>query len=243
MMRNATSRLLAQLMPTPGGLASVHSDDGGGEALGVALVARHPVRLAQADEPLVPVELPDDLAVPHPTGVEEVDVGPVHEGGPLAAHRIEVPVDRIAEGEAAIAEQVEAPGEHRFRLADERRFGLGRMRRRSSPGTSGLTAPSKNRAGAASRNRSRSRARAPSRSRGAHPRADGVERSIRRERAQHPQDRVRLRGEPAPVEPLAQLLHAPSRDLRRPHAEEPGGYHHAPAPYTAAQRSRTCGQV
>src|SRR6185369_3008089 len=94
--------------------------DDGGKALGVSLVTGHPVRLAQANEPLVPVELPDDLAVPDPPRVEEVDVGPVHEGGPLAAHGIEVPVERIAERQAALADEVEASGAEGVRLADER---------------------------------------------------------------------------------------------------------------------------
>ena len=190
----------------------------------------------------MPVELPDDLAVPHPTGVEEVDVGPVHEGCPLAAHRIEVPVDRIAEREAAIAEQVEAPGEHRFRLADERRFGLARAMAQLAGRVRAHRALEEPRGRRLEESLEEQGARAVEIA-GAHPRADGVERGIRSERAQHPQDRVRLRVEPAPVQPLAQLLHAPSRDLRRPHAEQPSGDHHDPAPYAAAQRSRTSGQV
>ena len=142
--------------------------------LGVALVARQPVRLAQADEPLVAVELPDDLAVPHARGVEEVDVGSSARAGPAATHRIEVPVDRIAEGQPAIAEQVEAPSEKRLGLVDERRFGPGHT-------TAQLGGPimrSRPRRIAPAPPPGTARAAGPPRRElaGAHPRADRIER-------------------------------------------------------------------
>src|SRR6185503_366457 len=77
------------------------------EAGRIALVTGAAVRLAEPDEPLVPVELPDNLAVPDHGCVEWVEQGPVEEGSPTLRHGIEMPVDRIAKGQISIAEQVE----------------------------------------------------------------------------------------------------------------------------------------
>ena len=134
-----------------------------------------------------------------------------------------MPVDRIAEGQAAIAEQVEAAGEHGFRLADERRL---RPRHAAAQRAGHVWAhraleESRRRRleeslRGAGRPRRRDRRRAPAREprRAPHP---------ERARPARPRARVAaLPSSPRPVESLAQLLHAPPRDLRRPHAEEPG---------------------
>ena len=79
-----------------------------GEGPGKSLVSGQPVGLAEADEPLMAVELPDDFAVPHRRRVEGVEPAPVRERRPTSRDRIEVPVDGIAENEPAVAQEIEA---------------------------------------------------------------------------------------------------------------------------------------
>ena len=64
-------------------------------------------RLCQADEPLVPVQFPDETAVADARVVVHVDETPGDERRTSAPKWIEVPVDRIAEPQGAIGEQVE----------------------------------------------------------------------------------------------------------------------------------------
>ena len=78
------------------------------EGIRVGLVPRQPVSLTETDEPVVAVQLPDDLAVAYECGVERVESAPVAERGAHLRDRIEMPVHRIAEGKAPVPEQIEA---------------------------------------------------------------------------------------------------------------------------------------
>ena len=89
-------------------------------AFGVALVAAHRIRLCQAGDPLVPIQLPHDFAVAHFRGVERVQLRPVDARRAARPHRIEVPVDRIPEPQRLIAKKVEAMLQRRRRSAHHR---------------------------------------------------------------------------------------------------------------------------
>src|SRR5262245_40177085 len=83
---------------------------------GVALVPRQPIRMTQLRQPLVTVQLPDDLAVTHASGIQGIKSAPVNEGTPPARYRVEVPVDRLSEGKLAVPQEVEAPADERLGL-------------------------------------------------------------------------------------------------------------------------------
>ena len=75
-----------------------------------AFVACEPIRLPERHQPLVAAELPLDLAVSNLPAVEHIQPAPVHERRAHAGHRVELPVQWIAEREALVAEQIEAAG-------------------------------------------------------------------------------------------------------------------------------------
>ena len=68
-----------QLMPMPGGFASTPGVDRVDARFRIALVAGHRPRLREAHEPLMPVQLPDDLAVADDVRIERIETAPVHE--------------------------------------------------------------------------------------------------------------------------------------------------------------------
>ena len=78
-----------------------------GERARVARVARIRVRLPEGDEVLMAIHLPDELVVAHRRGIEIGDPAPVPERRTRAARGIEMPVDRIAERDSLVAQQVE----------------------------------------------------------------------------------------------------------------------------------------
>src|SRR5437867_2111567 len=78
------------------------------EEVRVPLVASESVRLAEIEQPLVAVELPDHLAISDQRGVERIEVTPVNKWRAATRRRVQVPVHRIAEVECAVAEQIEA---------------------------------------------------------------------------------------------------------------------------------------
>ncbi len=55
------------------------------------------------------IQLPDDLAVPDRLRIERIEPAPVIARGATAGEGIETPVDRIAEREPLVAEEIEAP--------------------------------------------------------------------------------------------------------------------------------------
>jgi len=65
------------------------------------------------------IELPDDLAVADGGRVERVEPAPVHARRAARRHGIEMPVDRLAEGQAAIAQQIEPSRERIVRGGDD----------------------------------------------------------------------------------------------------------------------------
>ena len=84
------------------------------ERLREPLLAGQPVGLAQDDHPLVAVQLPDHLAVPRAGGIQRIETAPVPRGGSPPRHGVEVPVDRVAEPQPAVSQEIEAPGADRF---------------------------------------------------------------------------------------------------------------------------------
>src|SRR5438034_699984 len=78
------------------------------EEVRVPLVASESVRLAEIEQPLVAVELPDHLAISDQRGVERIEVTPVNKWRAATRRRVQVPVHRIAEVEGAVAQQIEA---------------------------------------------------------------------------------------------------------------------------------------
>jgi len=52
----------------------------------------------------MPVELPDDLAVADRRDIERIEQGPVPEGSLTLRHGIEMPVDRVTEGQIPVAQ-------------------------------------------------------------------------------------------------------------------------------------------
>src|SRR6266550_8246760 len=81
-------------------------DDG----LRITPVAGQSPRLRQLNEPLMAIELPDHFAVTNRCAVERVHLAPMNEGSTPARNRIEVPIERIAELEIAISEEIESAG-------------------------------------------------------------------------------------------------------------------------------------
>ncbi len=106
-IRRATSTLLAQLMPTPGGFASSHASIALTHALAYRSSPVDRPRLRQADEPLMPVQFPDETAVADARASCTSMRLHGDQRRTSAPKWIEVPVDRIAKPEGAIGEQVE----------------------------------------------------------------------------------------------------------------------------------------
>ena len=96
--------------PLLGRVARDPGEEVGDERLRVPLIARVPVSLPQRDEILVTVQLPDDLAVAHAAGVEGRNATPVPDGRLTPRNGIEMPIDRLAEAQAAPTQQIELPG-------------------------------------------------------------------------------------------------------------------------------------
>src|SRR5438270_4218235 len=79
------------------------------EGLPVALISGQPPCLAEVNEPLMTIELPDHFAVAHGRAIEGIEPAPVNEWSAAVRNRIEVPVDRVAEFEVAVSEEIETP--------------------------------------------------------------------------------------------------------------------------------------
>ncbi len=105
------------------------------QALDQAVVGGEGVLLSEGDPPLVPIELPDHLAVADLLAVERIERAEVHLGGDASGERIEVPVDGIAEVEGAVPQQVEAAVaaaiDHLHHFGLRARAGLAQQRRRA----------------------------------------------------------------------------------------------------------------
>src|SRR5437667_8567579 len=92
-----------------GRVARDPGEEVGDERLCVPLIARVPVGLPQRGEILVTIQFPDDLAVAHAAGVEGRNATPVTDGRLPPRNGIEMPIDRLAEPQAAPTPQIELP--------------------------------------------------------------------------------------------------------------------------------------
>ena len=98
----------------------------------VALLAGEPIGLAERGEVLMAIEFPDDLVVADLGRIEIRDPAPVDQRACRSAHRVEVPIDRIAEREAAISQKIERAGRDTLRLCYNRSCLIRKLRSNSS---------------------------------------------------------------------------------------------------------------
>src|SRR4026208_849662 len=98
------------------------------ECVRITGVAAQYVRLAQLHEILMPVQLPRDLLITCNSGVEIVELAPVLDRNSFAAHRLEMPVDWIAETQVFQTQQIELPFADSIGLFDDPLRGFGPAR-------------------------------------------------------------------------------------------------------------------
>ena len=119
--------------PGVGGHPGAHAI---GKHRGIPFVAGETVGLSQMNQPLVAIELPDDLAVSDHVAIERIPIRlpSAHERpNQRSGHGVEMPVDRLSENEVAVAEEIEKIDPPRHDLM-ARTIGCGRRPNRRNPG-------------------------------------------------------------------------------------------------------------
>src|SRR5512138_3816946 len=71
----------------------------------------------------MPVELPDHLVIADERRVEVVDPAPVYAWRDATGNRVSMPIDRVAEAEAIISQEVEQPAANRIRASHDLALG------------------------------------------------------------------------------------------------------------------------
>ena len=88
----------------------------------VALVARIPIGLPEGYEILLPIELPDQLVVSCDLRVQVIDAAPMPVARPRSRCWVPVPIDRVAEIQVGMPQEVELPVASPLRLRDDTSF-------------------------------------------------------------------------------------------------------------------------